>query len=253
MDRSRKRAAGAAPRRRADLALVERGLFDSRAKAQAAIAAGLVTADGALVRKPSELLDPRAAVRAAPAHPYVSRGGVKLAAALDAFGVDPAGLVCLDLGASTGGFTQVLLGRGAARVHAVDVGHGQLHPSVAADPRVVAREGTDARRLDARLVPEPVDLLVADVSFISLRHVLPPALGLLRPGASVIVLVKPQFEAGPGHVRKGIVRDPRVHAGVCEQLAAFLEARGLTVLGIVPSPIAGGDGNREFLLWARRG
>lgn len=241
------------PRRRADLVLVERGLFDSRARAQAAIAAGLVTADGVAVRKASELLDEAATILAEAPHPWVSRGGVKLAAALDAFAIEPAGLVCLDLGASTGGFTQALLSRGAARVYAADVGRGQLHPEVAGDPRVVSLESTDARRLDATLIPEPIDLLVVDVSFISLKLVLPPALPLLRPAATLIALVKPQFEAGPAHVRKGIVRDAAVHQAVCDDIAAFVTSLGFTIIGVVPSPITGGDGNREFLLGARRG
>ena len=241
------------PRRRADLVLVERGLFDSRAKAQAAIEAGLVTADGVAVRKASEPLDAAAAIRATPPHPWVSRGGVKLAAALDAFAIEPAGWVCLDLGASTGGFTQVLLKRGAIRVYAADVGHGQLHPRIAANPRVVSLEGVDARRLDAALIPEPIDLLVADVSFISLTLVLPPALPLLRPAAALVALVKPQFEAGRAHVRKGIVREAGVHRAVCDDVAAFVASLGFAVLGPIPSPIAGGDGNREFLLGARRG
>ncbi len=186
------------PRRRADLVLVERGLFDSRARAQAAIAAGLVTADGVAVRKASELLDEAATILAEAPHPWVSRGGVKLAAALDAFAIEPAGLVCLDLGASTGGFTQALLSRGAARVYAADVGRGQLHPEVAGDPRVVSLESTDARRLDATLIPEPIDLLVVDVSFISLKLVLPPALPLLRPAATLIALCQTAVRGRPG-------------------------------------------------------
>ncbi|MDJ1157773.1 TlyA family RNA methyltransferase [Chelatococcus sp. SYSU_G07232] len=239
-------------RKRADLLLVERGFFDSRAKAQAAIAAGLVTADGRPVRKASEEIAPGAAITAEPAHPYVSRGGVKPAAALDTFGIDPAGRTCLDLGASTGGFTQVLLSRGAARVFAVDVGHGQLHPSVAADPRVLALEDTDARRLTRDDIPIPVDLVVADVSFISLALVLPPVLGLCAEEAALVALIKPQFEAGRAHLRKGIVRDRAVHEAVCADIAAHVRALGFAVLGVIPSPIAGGDGNREFLIAARR-
>ncbi len=241
------------PRRRADLVLFERGFFDSRAKAQAAIAAGLVTADGVAVRKASEPLDDAAAIVAEAPYPWLSRGGVKLAAALDSFAVEPVGWVCLDLGASTGGFTHVLLSRGAARVYAVDVGHGQLHSTLAEDPRVVSLEGTDARRLDATLVPEPIDLLVADVSFISLNRVLPPVLPLLRPAARLVSLVKPQFEAGPAHVRKGVVRDPAVHQAVCDDVAAFVVSLGFTIMGLVPSPVTGGDGNCEFLLGARYG
>ena len=197
-------------RRRADVSLVERGIFPSRARAQEAIEAGLVTADGARVRKPSDMIRHDAALEARAAHPYVSRGGVKLAAALAAFAIDPRGGVCLDVGSSTGGFTDVLLRRGAKRVYAVDVGTGQLHPTLAADPRVVSLERTDARNLSAALVPEPVDCLVADVSFISLKLVLPGAVALVRQGGSLAVLVKPQFEAGPSHVRKGIVRDETV-------------------------------------------
>jgi 23S rRNA (cytidine1920-2'-O)/16S rRNA (cytidine1409-2'-O)-methyltransferase len=240
-------------RKRADLMLVERGLFASRARAQEAIAAGLVSADGAPVRKASDLLAPDVAIEARAPHPYVSRGGVKLAAALDAFGFDPRGLVCLDVGASTGGFTEVLLARGAARVYAVDVGHGQLHPKVLGNRRVVSLEGTDARSLDRRLIPEPIDLLAADVSFISLRLVLPAAVALLAPHAALAVLVKPQFEAGPAHVKKGIVRDEAVRRQVCRETAAFVDALGFTVAGVIPSPIEGGDGNREYLLGARRG
>ena len=241
------------PRQRADLLLLERGLFESRAKAQAAIAAGLVSADGVTVRKPSEMVDAAAAVVAEAAHPYVSRGGVKLAAALDAFRIDPAGKTCLDLGASTGGFTDLLLRRGAARVYAVDVGQGQLHARLARDPRVVSLERTDARRLDAALVPEPVDILVADLSFISLKLVLAPALARLARGASLVALVKPQFEAGREHVGKGVVRDEAVQRAVCDDIATFLGGLGLTVIGVIPSPILGGEGNREFLVGARHG
>ena len=240
-------------RRRADVMLVERGFFASRARAQEAIAAGLVTVDGAAVRKPSEMLPDGATIHAQEPHPYVSRGGVKLAAALDAFAIDPKGCVCLDLGASTGGFAQVLLTRGAARVYAVDVGSGQLHPKIGGNNRVISLERTDARALDRTLVPEPIELLVADVSFISLRLVLPPAVPLLAPAAAMAVLIKPQFEAGPAHVRKGIVRDEGVRRTVCTEMAGFVTALGFDVLGIVPSPIEGGDGNREYLLGARRG
>jgi 23S rRNA (cytidine1920-2'-O)/16S rRNA (cytidine1409-2'-O)-methyltransferase len=243
-----------ATRRRADLLLVERGLFDSRAKAQAAIAAGRVSVDGAVLRKASGMVSADAEIVAKAAHPYVSRGALKLVAALDAFAIDPARRACLDLGASTGGFTEVLLARGAARVYAVDVGQGQLHPMIAADPRVIGLERTDARRLDRTLVPEPIDLLVADVSFISLKLALPPALALLGPAADVAALVKPQFEAGRAHVgRGGIVRDEAVHQAVCEDIETFLRQQGFSVLGTVPSPILGGGGNREFLIGARRG
>jgi 23S rRNA (cytidine1920-2'-O)/16S rRNA (cytidine1409-2'-O)-methyltransferase len=240
-------------RRRADVMLVERGLFASRARAQEAIAAGLVTADGAPVRKASEMLAESAVVHAEEPHPYVSRGGVKLAAALDAFGIDPRGCICLDVGASTGGFTEVLLSRGAARVYAVDVGRGQLHPRLTGNRRVVSLESTDARALGRALVPQPIDVLVADVSFISLRLVLPAAVALLAPAAALALLVKPQFEAGRAHLRKGIVRDETMRRKVCAELTGFVAALGFEILGAVPSPIEGRDGNREFLLGARRG
>jgi 23S rRNA (cytidine1920-2'-O)/16S rRNA (cytidine1409-2'-O)-methyltransferase len=239
-------------RRRADLLLVERGLFDSRAKAQAAIAAGLVTADNVPVRKASEEIPLDAELHAEAAHPWVSRGGVKLAAALDHFGFDPAGHVCLDVGASTGGFTQVLLARGAKRVYAVDVGREQLHPSLRSESRVTLFEETDVRKLDPSRLPEPPDFLTVDVSFISLKLVLPAAAALLHVPARMIALIKPQFEAGRRHLKKGIVRDPQVHAAVRENIVAFVRALGWIVAGVIPSPIAGGDGNREFLLGASR-
>ena len=238
-------------RMRADRLLVQRGLFESRAKAQAAIAAGLVTADEIVIAKASDTIPVHASLMAAPAHPWVSRGGVKLAAALDHFGFDPAGHVCLDVGASTGGFTQAMLARGAARVYAIDVGCGQLHASLREEPRVVPFEETDIRSLAPDRLPEPPDFLTIDVSFISLKIALPPAIALLQTPGWMIALVKPQFEAGRGHRKKGIVRDPQVHAAVCEDVAAFVAALGWTVDGIIPSPIAGGDGNREFLLGAR--
>ena len=240
-------------RKRADMVLVERGFFTSRARAQEAIAAGLVTVNGAVVRKPSDAVADDAVITAVQPHPYVSRGGVKLAAALDTFNIDPKGCVCLDIGASTGGFTEVLLMRDAKHVYAVDVGHGQLHPKVANDPRVTNLEGTDARSLDTGLIPEPADLLVSDVSFISLKLVLPATVALLKPRAKLAVLVKPQFEAGRDHVKKGIVRDEAVHRGVCDDISAFVASLGFTIDGIVLSPIEGGDGNREFLLGAHRG
>lgn len=240
-------------RKRADVVLVERGFFTSRARAQEAIAAGLVTVNGAVVKKPSDAVAEDALITAAQPHPYVSRGGVKLAAALDAFGIDPKNCICLDIGASTGGFTEVLLMRDAAHVYAVDVGHAQLHPKVANDPRVTNLEGTDARSLTGDIIPEPADLLVSDVSFISLKLVLPAAVALLKPRATMAVLVKPQFEAGRSHVKKGIVRDEVVHRAVCDDISAFIASLGFAIDGIVPSPIEGGDGNREFLLGAHRG
>jgi 23S rRNA (cytidine1920-2'-O)/16S rRNA (cytidine1409-2'-O)-methyltransferase len=239
-------------RRRVDRLLVERGLFDSRAKAQAAIAAGLVTADDAPVRKASAEIPVDAALHVQAAHPWVSRGGVKLSAALDHFGFDPAGHVCLDVGASTGGFTQVLLTRGARLIYAVDVGTGQLHPSLRDAPAVVPFEATDIRTLDPTRLPEPPDFLTVDVSFISLKLVLPAALALARAPARLVALVKPQFEAGRRHLKKGIVRDPQVQAAVGDDIAAFVSSLGWSVAGVIPSPIAGGDGNREFLLGALR-
>jgi len=235
---------------RIDRLLVERGLFESRAKAQAAIVAGLVTANAAPVRKASEEIAVDAALTAAPAHPYVSRGGVKLAAALDHFKFDPQGRICLDVGASTGGFTQVLLERGAERLYAVDVGHGQLHESLRGNAAIVSLEQTDIRTLGRDRFDEPPDLVSVDVSFISLKLVLPAALALAKTPAQLIALIKPQFEAGRAAGKKGIVRDSVVHAAVCDDISAFVASRGWRVLGIIPSPIAGGDGNAEFLLGA---
>ena len=241
------------PRRvRADLWLVERGLFESRARAQAAIAAGLVSADGVVLRKASETVPVTAKIEAQAPHPYVSRGGVKLAAALDAFGFDPAGLSCLDVGASTGGFTEVLLTRGAAKVYAVDVGHGQLHPRLAADPRVVSLEGLDARELTAAHVAEPVGLIVADVSFISLKLVLPAVARLLAPRAQLVALVKPQFETKRSALKKGVLRDEALQEEICAEIAELTARLGFSVVGPIPSPIEGGDGNREFLLGGAR-
>jgi 23S rRNA (cytidine1920-2'-O)/16S rRNA (cytidine1409-2'-O)-methyltransferase len=243
-----------ASRQRIDRLLVERGLFESRAKAQAAIAAGLVTADETVVAKASDEIATDAVLRAEPAHPWVSRGGIKLAAALGHFGsaFDPAGRICLDVGASTGGFTQVLLARGAKRVYAVDVGRGQLHPSLHTRTDIVSIEATDIRALAAARLPEPPDFVTADVSFISLKLVLPSALALATTPACLLALIKPQFEAGRSDVKKGIVRDPLVHVRVCEDIAAFVTSLGWSVAGTVPSPIAGGDGNCEFVIGAQR-
>jgi 23S rRNA (cytidine1920-2'-O)/16S rRNA (cytidine1409-2'-O)-methyltransferase len=239
-------------RRRIDQLLVERGLFESRARAQAAIAAGLVTADATIVGHASDRVAIDAVLAAQPAFPWVSRGGVKLAAALERFGFDPAGRVCLDVGASTGGFTDVLLARGARRVYAVDVGRNQLHARLRARPEVVPFEQTDIRRLDAARLSESPDLVVVDVSFISLKLVLPAAFALTRVPADAVVLIKPQFEAGRAALKKGIVADPAVHDAVCEELRLFVASLGWSVLGVVPSPIEGIDGNHEFLLGARR-
>jgi 23S rRNA (cytidine1920-2'-O)/16S rRNA (cytidine1409-2'-O)-methyltransferase len=238
----------AKPRMRADRLLVERGLFESRAKAQDAIAAGLVMANGVIVRKAADDVEIDAEIDARPAHPYVSRGGLKLAAALDAFGFDPKGRVCLDVGASTGGFTQVLIERGAARIYAVDVGRAQLHASLRQLSQIVTLEETDIRNLPP-LHPTP-DLIVMDVSFISLKQVLPAALQCARRPAQLVALIKPQFEAGRERVKKGVVRDPAVHAEVCADIEAFVASLGCRVVGVIPSPIMGGDGNREFLLGA---
>ncbi|MBV1704595.1 MAG: TlyA family RNA methyltransferase [Hyphomicrobiales bacterium] len=238
---------------RADLALVARGLFDSRAKAQAAIEAGGVTCDGRPVTRASQPIAEGARVEARPAHPWVSRGGVKLAAALDAFGLDPAGAIALDVGASTGGFTQVLLARGAARVHAIDVGRGQLHPDLAADARVVAREATDARALTATDFPASPDFATFDVSFISLALVLPHALALMAPRAAAVALVKPQFEAGRAALDKGLVRDPAAREAAAAKVEALFDGLGWRRVGRIASPIAGGDGNLEWLVGARRG
>lgn len=239
-------------RQRADLFLVAHGHFESRARAQAAIRAGLVRVDGRPLARPSDTIAPGAVVEARADHPFVSRGGLKLAAALDAFGIDPAGRVCLDVGASTGGFTDVWLSHGAAHVHAVDVGRNQLHPRLRAEPRVTSLEGTDIRSLGpGALDPRPA-LASVDVSFIALRLVLPALPPLLVAGAEVVALIKPQFEAGRERVgRGGIVRDPAVREEVCAEVRAQVEAMGGTVLGLIPSPIEGGDGNVEFLIGAR--
>ena len=240
-------------RERADRLLVARGLFESRARAQAAIAAGLVTADGVPVRKASDEISPAAVIEAKPAHPFVSRGGVKLAAALDHFHLDVAGRVCLDVGASTGGFTEVLIERGARRVYAVDVGRDQLHPRLRGRDDIVCLEETDIRSLDpARLLESP-DFATVDVSFISLKLVLPAVGKILAPRATLLALIKPQFEAVRRHIKKGIVRDAAVHAAICDDIGAFLIALGWRGGGVMPSPILGGDGNREFFIEAERG
>ncbi len=235
---------------RADLLLVRRGLFESRAKAQAAIASGGVTADGARVRKPSDAIPLDAALVAQPAFPWVSRGGIKLAGALDRCGFAVAGRFCLDVGASTGGFTQVLVARGASRVYAVDVGRGQLHPSLSAHPEIVPMEGQDIRELGAaRLEPAP-DFVVIDVSFISLKRVLPCAAALVSRPAQVLALIKPQFEVPRRNNKKGIVRDSALHEAVCADIAAFAATLGGTDIATFPSPIDGANGNREFFLAA---
>ncbi|MBO0713084.1 MAG: TlyA family RNA methyltransferase [Acetobacteraceae bacterium] len=240
-------------KQRADRLLVARGLFESRARAQAAIAAGRVTVDGVRLRKAAEEISPTAVIAAQPEHPYVSRGGVKLAFALDHFAVDVKDRVCLDVGASTGGFAEVLLQRGARRVYAVDVGRQQLHSRLRGRGDLVSIEQTDVRALDPSSLAEPPDLATVDVSFISLRLVVPAIEKLLKLRASLLALIKPQFEAGRGEVKKGVVRDASVQAAICAQIGAFLAARGWRVGGIVPSPIPGGEGNREFFVGAERG
>ena len=236
-------------RKRADVLLVERGLFDSRTRAQAAIAAGLVTADGVVLRKASDSIAPDARLEASD-HPWVSRGALKLVAALDHFGFDPGGRVCLDVGASTGGFTEVLLARGARRVIAVDVGREQLHTRLRGDPRVTSLEETDIRTLAPVRLADPPDFATVDVSFISLKLVLPALGRLLRRPAHLVALIKPQFEAGRTHLKKGIVRDPTVHAAVCDDIAAFARSLEWEIIEVIPSPIEGGEGNKEFLLGA---
>ena len=240
-------------RKRADIVLVERGFFPSRARAQAAIAAGLVRVGGVALTKASAALADDAPIEAEPPHPYVSRGGVKLAAALDAFRLDPSGLVCLDVGASTGGFTDVLLARGAAKVIAVDVGHGQLDPRLAADPRVRSLEGLDARALDPERLGERPGAIVIDVSFISQRLVLPHVLKLAAEAAWLVSLVKPQFEVGRADIVKGRVRSEAALERACAAVRDCIEAQGWTALGLIASPILGGAGAREFLIAARHG
>ncbi|MGX9431022.1 MULTISPECIES: TlyA family RNA methyltransferase [Bradyrhizobium] len=242
-----------APRKRADVLLVERGLFESRARARAAIEAGLVIADGKQVAKPSDTLASDATLSAEPAHPYVSRGGVKLAGALEQYPVDIEGHVCLDVGASTGGFTEVLLANGASLVFAIDVGHGQLHPSLQGHPRVVSMEETDIRSFEGKRLPARPDVVVIDVSFISLKLVLPVALSLAAAPMHLLALIKPQFEAQRKHLKHGIIRNAMVHQEICDDIAAFAAAQGCTDIQVFPSPITGGDGNIEFFLGARRG
>jgi 23S rRNA (cytidine1920-2'-O)/16S rRNA (cytidine1409-2'-O)-methyltransferase len=236
---------------RLDQALVAQGLVPSRQRAQAMVRAGLVRVAGEVADRPDQLVNPSVSIDLEGLKGYVSRGGDKLAAALDAFGVDPAGRVCLDVGASTGGFTDLLLQRGAARVIAVDVGYGQLAWSLRQDPRVIVLERVNIRHLDR--LPVPADLAVIDVSFISLRLVLPRVRELLSPPGDVVALVKPQFEVGKGAVGKGgVVRDPEQHRQVLSELRHFAEESGYAIAGEIPSPVLGAKGNREFLLYLRR-
>ncbi len=229
-------------KKRVDVLLVEQGLAESRTQAQALLLAGRVPGHA----KPGEQVDESAELEVTGGEPYVSRGGVKLAHALDAFGVDPAGRDCLDVGASTGGFTEVLLQRGAARVIALDVGHGQLHPRIREDPRVVVLERTNARQVtELAFAPE---LVVCDVSFISVRKALPPLLELAAPGWEAVVLVKPQFEAGRAEVRGGVVRDPETRRRVVRELAEAALVWGAEAIGVVDSGLPGPKGNRELFL-----
>jgi 23S rRNA (cytidine1920-2'-O)/16S rRNA (cytidine1409-2'-O)-methyltransferase len=246
--------AGAAARLRADQLLVDRGLAESRTRAQALILAGRVFSGEQRVEKPGQALAPDRPIELrGQDHPWVSRGGVKLDHGLRHFGLSPEGRVCLDVGASTGGFTDVLLHHGAARVFAVDVGHGQLAWRLRGDPRVAVLERVNARHLDAARVPVPVDALVCDASFIGLATVLPAPLGLCAAGAWAVALIKPQFEVGPSVAKGGVVRDPAVHRAVCERVAAWWAGLpGWRVLGVEPSPLLGPEGNREFLIAAAR-
>jgi len=237
---------------RLDQLVVERGLAPSRERARAMILAGHVLVAGKPVTKAGTAVDAESAVELlAPDHPYVGRGGVKLAHALDTFAIAVSGRECLDVGASTGGFTDVLLQRGAARVVALDVGHGQIDWTLRNDPRVVVIEGFNARHLTPADLPSPVDLVVIDVSFISLRQIFPVLPPLLRPAADLVALVKPQFEAGRAEVRKGIIHDTAVHERVVQEVSAAAAAIGLKPAGSTPSPITGQKGNVEFLLYLR--
>jgi 23S rRNA (cytidine1920-2'-O)/16S rRNA (cytidine1409-2'-O)-methyltransferase len=237
---------------RLDQLVVDRGLADSREKARALILAGSVLVDGQKSDKPGHSFSEDCRIDVTERMPYVSRGGFKLASALDHFKIDVAGSVCLDVGASTGGFTDCLLQRGAARVWAVDVGHGQLDWKLRNDPRVVVREGANARFLEAADFGERFDLAVCDASFISVTLLLPAIAPLLTESGQMVILVKPQFEAGRGQVGKGgIVRDPEVHRAACARVTAAVEALGFTA-SVIESPILGAEGNREFLLYARR-
>ena len=240
-------------RKRADTLLVERGLFESRARARAAIEAGLVTANDKRIAKPSETIPLDAVLQAQPAHPYVSRGGVKLANALEQYPIEVEGHVCLDVGASTGGFTEVLLASGANLVFAIDVGRDQLHPSLRDHPKIVSMEQTDIRHFEGKRLPARPDIVTIDVSFISLKLVLPVALSLAAAPMQLLALIKPQFEAQGQHGKGGIIRDAAVHQQVCDDIAAFAASLGCEDITVFPSAIAGGDGNAEFFLGARRG
>jgi 23S rRNA (cytidine1920-2'-O)/16S rRNA (cytidine1409-2'-O)-methyltransferase len=240
-------------KKRADIVLVERGLFESRARARAAIEAGLVRANHKQVLKPSEVIAADAELEAEPAYPYVSRGGVKLAGALERYPIEIEDHVCLDVGASTGGFTEVLLANGAAMVFALDVGRDQLHPSLRGHPKIVSMEATDIRSFEGKRLPARPDIVVIDVSFISLKAVLPVALSLAAAPMHLLALIKPQFEVISQHDKRGVVRDEAVHREVCEDIRAFAASLGCTEIEVFASPLKGGDGNAEFFLGARRG
>jgi len=244
-----------AAKERADKLLVDRGLAPTRARGQAMILAGQVYSGTKRIDKAGDLLAADADINVKGAdHPWVSRGGLKLVHGLDHFGLDPTGKTAIDVGASTGGFTDVLLTRGAAKVYAVDVGHGQLAWKLRNDPKVVVLERTNARNLDRNQIPEVADIVVCDASFIGLETVLPAALALTAPDASAVALIKPQFEVGPDRVGKGgVVRDPALHQEVCDRIVDWFGSQaGWTVLGVTESPILGPEGNREFLIGARR-
>ncbi|MEO6842842.1 MAG: TlyA family RNA methyltransferase [Bradyrhizobium sp.] len=241
------------PRKRADVLLVERGLFESRARAQAAIEAGLVTANDKPVLKASEGVAADAVLQAEPAHPFVSRGGVKLSGALEHYPIEIEDHVCLDVGASTGGFTEVLLANGASLVFSIDVGRGQLHPSLHGHPRIISMEETDIRTLEDKRLPQRPDIVVIDVSFISLKAVLPAALSLAAAPTRLLALIKPQFEAERKHSKRGIIRNALIHQQICDDISAFAATLGCTDIEVFPSSIAGGDGNIEFFIGARRG
>jgi 23S rRNA (cytidine1920-2'-O)/16S rRNA (cytidine1409-2'-O)-methyltransferase len=240
-------------RKRADVLLVERGLFESRARARAAIDAGLVVADGKPVAKASETIASDAALSRNPRIPMSRRGGVRLAGALEQYPIDIEDHVCLDVGASTGGFTEVLLANGASLVFAIDVGRGQLHPSLHDHPRIVSMEETDIRDFEGRRLPARPDIVVIDVSFLSLKAVLPVALSLAAAPMSLLALIKPQFEAQRKHSKRGIIRNAMVHQEICDDITAFAASLGCTDIQVFPSSITGGDGNVEFFIGARRG
>ena len=242
-------------KKRLDMVLVERGLAETRTKARALIMAGGVYVDGVKTDKAGALVKEGSGVAVRDTSlKYVSRGGLKLEAALKEFGIDPAGETAVDIGASTGGFTDCLLRSGAAKVYAIDVGYGQLDWKLRQDPRVVVREKLNARYIKPEDTGEPADIVVIDVSFISLTMIIPPALTLLKPGGVLLALIKPQFEVGKGEVGKGgIVRDESKHREVVDKITEFVKSLGIGVLGVIPSPIEGAEGNKEFLLAAVKG